>query len=84
MPCAMAEIQAILTRHGIATPLAERICAEIGDAIGGQRVYIAVRPRSDYAERNAEIRAAFRGNNHREVANRFDLSTMQVRRILKK
>ena len=79
----MAEIQAILTQHGIATPLAERICAEIGDAIGGQRVYIAVRPRSDYAERNAEIRAAFRGNNHREVANRFDLTPRHIRRIVK-
>ncbi len=83
MPCAMAEIQAILTRHGLAAPLAERICAEIGDAIGGQRVYIAVRPRSDYAERNAEIRAAFHGNNHREVAERFSLTARHVRRILK-
>ena len=84
MPCAMAEIQAILTRHGLATPLAERICAEIGDALGGQRVYIAVRPRSDYAERNAEIRAAFRGNNHREVAEMFSLTPRHIRRVLKK
>jgi len=83
MPCALAEIHAILTRHGLAAPLAERICADIGDAIGGQRVYLAIRPRSDYAERNAEIRAAFRGNNHREVAERFGLTPRRVRDLLK-
>lgn len=84
MACALREIQAILTRHGISTDLAERICVEIGEAIGGQRVYIAVRPRSDYAERNAEIRAAFHGNNHREIAERFGLTPRHIRDILKK
>jgi Mor family transcriptional regulator len=84
MSCAMAEIQAILTAHGIATPLAERICADISAAVGGQKVYIPVKRPFSYAERNAEIRAAFHGNNHSEVAERFGLTPRHVRRVLKK
>ena len=32
--------------------------------------------------RNAEIRAAFRGDNHRELARRYSLSVRQIRRIV--
>ncbi len=84
MSCAIAEIKDILMGHGLAEPLASLICAEIGDAIGGQRVYVAVRPRSEYAERNAEIMGRFNGLNHRQLAADYDLTPRQVRRILKK
>ena len=32
--------------------------------------------------RNAEIRAAFRGDNHRELARRYGLSSRHIRRIV--
>jgi Mor family transcriptional regulator len=84
MPCVLNKIKAILTRHGVGDPEAERICAAISEAIGGQRVYVAVRPRSEYAERNAEIAGAFKGNNHAELADAFGLTPRQVRRIVHK
>lgn len=84
MTCALAEIRAILTRYGISEATAGLICAEITDAIGGLRHYIPARPRSEYADRNAEIMAAFRGDNHTDLAKRHGISARQVRRILTK
>lgn len=80
MACIRA-IRDILIEHGIPAHQADDICAAILDNIGGQRHYIA---RSDFAKRNREIADGFRGNNLSEVAERFGLSTRQVRRVLLK
>ena len=83
MSNALMTVHNIMVGHGISPQQADRICADIGAAIGGERVYIAVCLRSDLARRNAEIYASFRGNNLREVADRFGLCTQHIRRILK-
>ena len=85
MSNALMTVHNIMVGHGISPQQADLICADISAAIGGERVYIAVRLRSDsgLARRNAEIYASFRGNNLREVADRFGLCTQQIRRILK-
>ena len=45
---------------------------------GGSMLYIPVGTTLDRAARNAELLAAFTGNNHRELARRYGLSVKSV------
>ena len=63
------------------------LLVEICDALdGGRPIYlpdgVSVREMLARGERDAKIRAAFDGTNYLQLANRFDLSTRQVRRIV--
>lgn len=80
---ALAEIRNILLRHGIPEVTASLILAEIGQSLGGQRLYFGVKPRSEYADRNAEIIRQFKGNNVLDLADDYDLTPRQVRRIVR-
>ena len=79
MTC-IRRIKEILVSHGLIDPKLSDICTDIIHALGSERHYIA---RSDFAERNREIMAGFRGNNYGEVASRFGITERQVRRIVR-
>jgi Mor family transcriptional regulator len=83
MPCAIDKIRSILLARGVPCDTAATICAEIGSAIGGRRVYIGMRSQSACFARNAEIAALFTGNNHRHLAEQYGVSKARVYQILK-
>lgn len=49
-------------------------------ALGGTRIYI---PAPENTDRNKQIREAFRGNNHREVCEMYDISMSTLWRIIR-
>lgn len=49
---------------------------------GGQSLYLAKGVAIHFSERDRELCAAFRGNNYRELARRYDLTEMRVRQIV--
>lgn len=71
-----------------------RLTAELGDEagaaaarifieeLGGIQVYIPNVSQLEREERDADIRAAFRGDNHFELAALHHITTRQVRRIV--
>ncbi len=62
-----------------AAALADQITVEMRREAGGGPIYI---PGPNREARNAKIRAAFRGNNHDELAKENGLSRRQVERIV--
>lgn len=75
------KIRDILLAHGLSDQTANGICTDIAQILGSGRHYIA---RSDFAERNREIMAGFRGNNYDDLANSYGITPRQVRRIIKR
>lgn len=77
-----------LKKLGVAEPKALEIGAAVAEkirlAFGGQALYIPLARRQLAAERDAEMVAAFTGNNHAELAARFGVSTIHVYRIIKR
>ncbi|MFW5834496.1 MAG: Mor transcription activator family protein [Pseudomonadota bacterium] len=62
-----------------ASALADVICAEFRRECGGREIYI---PAANRAVRNAEIRAAFNGRNHDELAARYGLGRSTIYEIV--
>lgn len=88
--CALDEIADCLHRRlaevldpPIAEKVAGEIVSEIASNFGGAGTYIRKRPRSSYAERNAEIRREFNGCNHNDLARRYGVSKRQIYRLVK-
>jgi len=52
------------------------------EEMGGARVTVPTLKDLDRVRRDDRIRKAFRGNNHGELAIRFDLTETHIRRIL--
>lgn len=52
--------------------------------LGGGRHYVPTGMQVRLAARNNQIRAEFHGCNHQELAMRYQLTTQQIRNILKK
>jgi Mor family transcriptional regulator len=86
MPCTLECLAEILreklAQHGL-DELTEEIVSRFADRVGGERVYIARRPRSEWAERNAQLRREFNGRNHAELARKYRLSRSRIYDILK-
>lgn len=66
----------------LATALADEIARGIRGEAGGSEIYIPTMTKVERDERNAEIRRAFRGDNHDQLAREYGLSRRQVERIL--
>lgn len=86
------EIAAAISFHlkklGIAEARALEIGATVAETIrtafGGQALYIPIAQRRIVAERDAELMAAFTGNNHAELASRYGISVIHVYRLVKR
>jgi Mor family transcriptional regulator len=63
--------------------MADKVMDNVSARFGGERLYVAKRC-SSYAERNAEIRASFTGDNCKVLCRRHRLSRAQVYRIIGK
>lgn len=61
-----------------ATETAEELKFEIGLRFGGEQIYI----RKLTNERNADIYEKFNGNNHKELAKKYDLTERQIYMIV--
>ena len=62
----------------------EFVAGEVCRNLGGQMLYVPSGHRSNLARRNEEILKKFRGNNHVELAQRFQLCVRSVQLIIKK
>lgn len=62
----------------------EFIAGEVCRNLGGQMLYVPSGHRSNLARRNEEILKKFHGNNHVELAQRFQLCVRSVQLIIKK
>ncbi len=71
--------QATGLHERVALPIAEIICDELAREMGagGHEA-----PAMSRAERNAAIRRAFRGNNHREVMRRYKVGRTTLYRVV--
>lgn len=82
-----ASISTALERTSIDTQRAAQIAndaaARVCNNLGGQTLYIPVRRKQTLLKRDAEIFAAFRGNNAPELSVRYGLSVVRVYQILK-
>ncbi|WP_042274466.1 Mor transcription activator family protein [Faecalimicrobium dakarense] len=59
------------------------VCMEIVDYCGGGMIYFPSKRSVIRNARNRVIKSEFNGGNFRELANRFEISEMQVRNIVK-
>jgi Mor family transcriptional regulator len=71
-----------LKAHGLAD-LTDNIVERFAEEVGGERVYVSRKPRSAWAERNAQLRREFNGRNHAELARKYRLSRSRIYDILK-
>lgn len=72
-------IRSFALKESAAAVLADQITMEMRREAGGGPIYIPAPMRE---ARNAAIRAAFRGNNHDELAAQHGISRRQVERIV--
>ena len=63
--------------------LVREITSDVTDHMGGSEVYVRKRPRSAFAERNAEIRAEFNGRNTQDLMFRHKISRSRIYQIIK-
>lgn len=68
--------------HDSATEKALRIAEKMQHHWGGQVIYVNQGKARTRADRDKKIVAEFTGNNHAELAQKHQLSTMRIRQIL--
>ena len=82
------EVIRVLTGHGVKNAAAVLIAKEIVTAItrqcGGQLVYITKGLAADYAHKAAGICGEFDGRNHKELAEKYEVSLDFVYKTLKR
>jgi Mor family transcriptional regulator len=73
---------------GLPLQIANAKALDITNAIrrdlGGQQLYVSKGLEYDLSMRDEEIYAAFRGDNYDELTRRYNLTTVQIRNIVKK
>ena len=73
--------------EGVATPLADGIAERAAEHVrrewGGQNVYIPKGTHFSVSERDCEMARRFKGDNIREVAKEFGVTTVHAYRVLK-
>jgi Mor family transcriptional regulator len=77
------EAQNVALRFGVqcASDLAASLVARIVIRLSGNTIYIPTAAAQNAKYRQTEIRQKFTGNNHRELAREYGLSTRQIRNI---
>lgn len=60
----------------------EGLALFVSQVVGGQLVYFKTTKTLTMPARDAEIRSAFNGRNHRELASRYGLSEQRIRDIV--
>lgn len=60
----------------------EALAAYMADTWGGQVIYMPQDAAGRASERNAQIYAEFRGDNHAELAKQWGLSVQHIHRII--
>lgn len=82
------EITAELKRRGITKDDAEKIAVGVTQKLrwlyGGHNVYFQKNRIQNINQRDAEIYAAFKGNNYADLAFQYGLTEMRIRQIIEK
>lgn len=73
----------LIKRHQIDEPTANKIRTEIIKMFGGETVYIRKQTTEKVKDCHVEIKRCFTGNNHRQLARKFDIGMTQIYRIVK-
>lgn len=79
-----AELLTLGLPLAIANAKALSITNAIRREVGGQQLYVSKGLEYDLSVRDEEIYSAFRGNNYDDLARRFNLTTVQIRNIVRK
>jgi Mor family transcriptional regulator len=79
--------KAILIKHGMSDNMAEQVSREVSSQMqsvwGGQQIYFAYGLRASLSERDQKIYDEFCGDNHAELARKFQVSVQWVYKIVK-
>jgi Mor family transcriptional regulator len=82
-----SDLRARMMRAGVAEELAERVAFESVEQLraqwGGDEPYIGKGHQYDLTKRNREIVGKFNGRNHKDLCQEYDLSPMQLYRIIR-
>lgn len=83
---AQSIVNSVLLQSGLiadATVLSQKIVSELKRHFAGEMIYIQKSQYDDLEVRNLAIVTEFNGNNQRELAKKYDLSTGHVYKVLK-
>ena len=77
----------LLERHGLekkrAAGMALRVTSEMAAAWGGQNIYFPLGQARMVKERDLQILKEFKGDNHTELAHKYQVTVPHIYRIIK-